>query len=167
MTRPGFQVSDAADVAMPGDYDRLRLGLARMAWVKALPGARAHQVLDALAHALLFPLAQARMGAPVVRLRPKVTATASRKRKPGGGRHPDVVKHILASDVERALRGLNLPAGRWRHAGRGAAGGGKNAPLLDVLALCWELVTEAPGNPGVKLRDLRRLGAGRNRWLQL
>ena len=155
MRRLVFRIADAADVAHPGDYNRLRLGLARMEWVKALPGAARYRTVDALAAALLFPVAQARLGAPPIP--PRAWREVSRKRKPGGGRRPDVTRQVLASDVERALRGAGVRAGRWRIDRR-------SSPLLEVLTLCWEVVTGAPGKPGVIVRDMRRITAKRHYW---
>ena len=158
MTRPGFQVADAADVARPGDLGSLRLGLARMEWVKALPPAVRHPTLDAVAAALLPAIAFARVGAPP--MPPTSRKAAGRQRAPGGGRRPNVTGHILASNVERALQAAGVPSGRWRVEGR-------SSPLLEVLALCWRIVTGEPGKPGAALRDMRRMTIKRNGWRPL
>ena len=159
---PAFKIDDAGNVTRGTDLNRLRLGLARMDWVKALPGARRRPTVDALAAALLPAVAFARLGAPP--MPPKARKAVGRQRAPGGGRRPNVTGHILASDVERALREVRVSPGRWRFNGKSKADGERNSPMLDVLALCWQLATEAPGTPGVVLRDLRRMGALPNRW---
>lgn len=153
---------DVGDVSRTSDYGRLRFGFVRMDWLKKMPIAQQRLVMKRLATALLFPLAQARMGAPPVPS--KARKAVGRKRAPGGGRPPAATLHILAGDVERALREVGVPPGRWRFSGKGEADGERNSPLLEVLALCWELATETPGKPGVVLRDLRRMGASPNRW---
>ena len=162
MSSPSFRVADADDVARTSDYGRLRLSLARMDWLKKLPVVRQRAVVDSLATALLFPLAQARMGAPPVPS--KARKAVGRQRAPGGGRRPNVTAHILASDVERALRAVRVSPGRWRFGGKGKVDGERNSPMLDVLALCWQFATEAPGKPGVVLRDMRRMTVKRNGW---
>ena len=168
MSRMSVHIADATDVTRPSDLIRLRYGLLQMEWVQALQPGRQRLVVDAIARELLFPLAQARLGAP--RLPPRSRKQTLRKRAPGGGRPPATSRHVLAGDVERALRGVGVNPGRWRHAGMGAADGELNSPLLTVLAMSWELATEVPGvsgalgRPGKLLRDLRRSGAGQNRW---
>lgn len=159
---PAFKIDDAGNVAHGTDLNRFRLGLARMDWVKVPASVRRHPTVDALAAALLPAIAFARLGAPP--MSPKARKAVGRQRTPGGGRPPALTRHVLAGDVERALRKVRVSPGRWRFNGEGKADGERNSPLLDVLALCWQLATEAPGKPGVVLRDLRRMGALPNRW---
>jgi len=129
-----------------------------MAWLKALPAARQRAVMDGLADELLFPLAQARMGAPFVRAAERIII--GRKRKPGGGRRPDVTRTVLASDVKRALLAVGVRAGRWRV-------DGQSSPLLEVAALCWQLATSPPGGRGILIRDQRRMTVTGRGWTLL
>lgn len=155
MSGPSFRVADADDVAHCTDLNYLQLGLARMDWIKALPDATRWPTVDVLAAALLPAIAFARLGAPS--MPPTAHKAVNRQRAPGGGRRPNVTGHMLASDVERALLAVGLPVGRWRVEKQ-------SSPLLEVMALCWWIVTGMPGKPGAVLRDMRRMTVKRKGW---
>jgi hypothetical protein len=145
-----LRVAPAASVTRPDDRNRLRLGLAKMEWVRAIPTRdERSRVIDGIAAALLPAVAHARLG--VAPTSAKARKTAGRRRKPGGGRRAAVTLPVLAGDVERALQDSGVPAGRWRVDGR-------NSRLLAVLALCWEIAT------GERRRDLRRMTAKPRVW---
>ena len=147
----GFRSADAAGVTRCTDLNMLRLGLARMAWIKkALPAPTRRRTIDALAEALLPSIAFARLGVPP--MAPATRKAVGRRRGPGGGRPPNVTAHVLASDVARELQVAGLGAGCWRVEGR-------SSPFIQVLALCRQIVT------GVVSSDMRRMAVKRNRWL--
>ena len=138
------------------------MAICAMEWVQRLPVEDRCHTVKALATALLDPITFARMGVP--KGSSKVRATAGRKRAPGRGRPPAYARHVLAGDVRRAMLAAGIKPGRWRIAGKGAADGEMNSPFFVVLAFCWELATETAEKPGIKLHDLRRMGAGLNKW---
>lgn len=126
------------------DEARVRLGLARMDWVKAFPPQRRRPLVNGLAAELLLPIAQARLGVPPTTRSISPIPSQCRQRKPGGGRRPNTAGEILASDIEIAFEKVGLHTGVW-HVGRGTS------PLLQVYALCWQMAT------GVAVKDPRRM----------
>jgi hypothetical protein len=146
------------------DQQSLRLALARMDWVKALPDEKARrEIVDKLADALMFALCQAKLGAP--RMAPRHASsiandTKPRKRKSGGGRKPAITRAILAADIERVFRELDLPATRTRL-------DGVNSPMLVVFAACWKLAEKSAAHPGKQIRDPRRMFDKKRRWVSL
>jgi hypothetical protein len=139
---PAFLIADATKV---NDLNRLRLGLAQMAWCKILFKGR--EKIYQLAELLVEPVRHARVGAPPIA--PKVRKQHARQRAPGAGRKPATARGVLAGDVRRAMEVIGLPNGAWHNGGSQGA-----SPALQVLRLCWFI---ASGKDVARKADLRRM----------
>lgn len=114
-------------------------------------------MVDRLADGLLDAIAHARLGVGPMRKKPAEITPVVRRRAAGGGRRADVTKRILWADIRRALQAAGAPTGRWRVEKQ-------SGPAVEMMELCWQIVTGEVGKPGECLRDQRRMVAKRGQW---
>jgi hypothetical protein len=122
--------------------DRLRLELSRLPWIKREVSKHGSVFLTNLAVSLLSVVEQAKHEAP--RMKRLHTDRSDRKRRPGGGRKPDINRGIMLAAIAGALVSVGVKPSKW------IADKSTASPLYSTARICWKVAT------GKTVTDMRR-----------